>query len=265
MIPTTDEGYNCDTLQHTKILFVGSCDLDGPIDDTNKSWARLLHSELIQNTDPTPYIALAKMTAGFMSMPRRILTYCEKFGPPEQIYAVVPRPVSIEIPISNGKIVSVSNREGLVHWLQTHNKLTESDYTLLMAASVFAQSQMQNFNYQVYQFEQSAAFIKVICKLYDIQFNWTINLSSSAIPYYSKYLLTCLNSSQFMKDTFKGVALAADFSFDGSMGNKSQLQIYNLFKSTTDSCVYDEIGINYVLQQNLATTVRLTTRSQQAL
>ena len=231
MTSTVPEGYNCDPLQPTPILFLGSCDLDGPIDDTNKSWARMLHCSLSEKYGPIPYIALAKMTAGFMSMPRRLLTFCEKFGAPKQVFAVIPRPVSIEVPLLNGEIVSVSNREGFAHYLKKHKRVNELDYDLLIAASSFATSQFKNEFYQLYQFEQSATFLKLICQCYEIEFNWTLNLSSSAIPYYEKFFTTFMENCSFMNSTFRGLGLAKDFSFDGSMGNQSQYEIFKVFSS----------------------------------
>lgn len=261
MSPTTPEGYHCDPLQHTSVLFMGSCDLDGPIDDTMKCWARLMHSETPEIA-PEPYIALAKMTAGFMSFPKRLLTYCEKFGAPAVVYAVVPRPVAIEIPLSTGEIVSVSNRTMFAHWLHKHGKLNDQDYNSLMAASAFCESQINNFNYQLYQFEQTASFIKVICEKYGIQFRWTVNLSSAAIPYYHRYLIPFLQNMPFMRDTFVGVPTARDFSFDGSMGNDSQYSIQEVFNQHP---AYDESSTRFLLDQNMKLAMKQTSAMQRAI
>lgn len=262
MKPTINEGYNCDTLQPTKVLFMGSCDLDGPISDTNKSWARLLHMHLMHSMGPVPYIALAKMSAGFVSFPRRLFTFCEKYGAPEYLYMVVPRPVAIEIPLSNGQIVSVSNRIGFPNWLQRHNVINEQEYSLLHAASTFCDSQLDNYNYQLYQFEQSASFIKLLCQQYNIKFKWTINLSSSAIPYYAKRLLPFLEHCQYMKSTFIGVARSMDFGFDGSMGDESQYQISNLFINA-GSVDFDDVV--FTLNRNVDFALTRTNATQRAV
>ena len=123
MASTIPEGYNCDPLQPATALFLGSCDLDGPIKDTNKSWARQVYADLRLRGMTPPYIALAKMTAGFMSFPRRLLTFCEHHGPPKLVYAVIPRPVAIEVPISTGEIVSLSDKEMFINWLKRHEKI----------------------------------------------------------------------------------------------------------------------------------------------
>lgn len=230
MTPTIPEGYNCDNLQPSPVLFVGSCDLDGPISDTSKCWAKLLHRELTKGQN-VPYIALGKMTAGFMSFPRRILTYCEKYGPPKKIYAVVPRPVAIEIPLTNQQIVSVSNRKVFPNWLFKHKKISQEELDLLLNVSDFCESQLNNDNYQIYKFEETVAFIKTICKLYDVKFNWTINLSDSAIVYYEKFLNKFLSQSEFMRETFSGVPEAKDFGFDGSMGDLSQYEVFKILSS----------------------------------
>lgn len=245
MTPTTSEGYNCDKLQSSSILFIGSCDLDGPINDTNQSWARLLHAHLGEGC---PYIALGKMTAGFMSFPRRILTYCERFGPPKKIYAVVPRPVAIEIPLSNGEIASVSNIRTFPNWLLKHKKVTELEHELLLLTSSFCRGHLANKYYQLYKFQEISSFIKVLCKLYNIEFYWTVNLSVSAIVYYHKFLKLFLENSDFMNKTFLGVAEAKDFGFDSSMGNFSQHEVFKIFTKP------DPNNFLITLEKNLLTS-----------
>lgn len=261
MSPTVPEGYNCDPLQPTTVLFMGSCDLDGPINDTRQSWARLLHSHLDSTTGNIPYIALGKMTAGFMSFPRRLNAFCEKYGAPQKLYMVVPRPVAIEIPLYNGSIVSVSNRIGFPNYLLKHGEISNEDHALLSNASQFCQSQLHNEYYQLYQFEETTAFLKLLCKHYNIELKWTLNLSASAIAYYQKYFSTFINSCPYMAETFAGIALAKDFSFDGSMGNLSQHQIFKLFQNPSN-----DIGQALeILELNLSTAEKLTTSVQRSL
>lgn len=265
MRPTNSDGYHCDELQKSPIIFLGSCDLDGPISDTNLCWARQLYEHFSVNYENLPYIALGKITAGLMSMPRRLLTYCEKFGPPERVFAVIPRAVSTEIPLTNGEIVSVSNREGLVHYLAKHNKISvdDQDFNYLMASSKFSQSLFNNFNYQVYQFEQQSSFLKLICERYNIEFRWTMNLSSSAIPYFDRYFDIFMDSCTFMKNTFVGVGLAKDFAFDGSMGELSQEEVFNVLKRNIICTDYN--SLKEIMNQNLNTAVNNTPKHQRAM
>lgn len=261
MISTIPEGYNCDTLQNTSVLFVGSCDLDGPINDTMQSWARLLHSDMKLKYGNLPYIALAKMTAGFISVPRRLLTFCEKYGAPEQLFMVVPRPVAIEIPILSGELVSVSNRASFPNYLLKHERINSDDHALLISASNFCQSQMKNDNYQIYQFEQTASFINLICKHYNIKLKWTLNLSASAIAYYNKFFIPFMENCPYMMESFAGAALAKDFSFDGSMGNESQYEIYKVFAGNSRN-TSDVLAI---LHRNLTTAQEKTSVIQQSM
>lgn len=263
MTSTIPEGYNCDPLQHTPILFMGSCDLDGPTTNTDECWARLLHTHIVNNNAPIPYIALAKMTAGFVSFPRRLLTFCEKYGPPEKLYAVVPRPVAIEIPMLNGELVSISNRESFAQYLLKHNRISNEEHDTLLAASKFCQSQLNNNNYQLYQFEQTASFIQLICKQYNISFQWTLNLSASAIAYYDKFFITFMENNQFMSNTFAGPALAIDFSFDGSMGDTSHHEVFKVFSCNTTR--YRDTDTISALRQNLITANARTSAIQRSM
>jgi hypothetical protein len=262
MVPTTPEGYTCDELKPSDVVFLGSCDLNGPIEDPSKSWARLLHANLADSLLELPYISLAKSTAGFMSFPRRLITYCEKYGAPKHVYAVVPRPVSVEVPLSEGNVVSVSNRVGFPNYLFKRSALNDLDYSTLREASKFYQSQINNIYYQLYQFEQTASFLSLICRFYNIDFKWTLNLSSSAIAYYNKYLIEFFKHSLFMKQTFVGLASAVDFTFDGSMGEGSQDTVYRLFK---DRPSFDFLNLEQNLQNNLNIALLTATEGQLAL
>lgn len=230
MTPTIPEGYNSDPFQPTPVMFMGSCDLDGPIKNTNNSWARLLHAHLVREEGkPIPYIALGKVSSGFRAFPRRLLTYCEKYGPPKVLYMGMPRQVNIEIPLSTGQIVGVSNRESYPHWLFNRGKIIKEDLELLLGAVNFCKSQINNDLYQLYLFEETAAFMKIICTYYDIELKWTLNLSAAAIMYYDKFLMQFLEASPFMKRGFVGVATAKDFAFEGSMGDLGHVELCNRF------------------------------------
>jgi hypothetical protein len=268
MSPTNLDGYNCDPLGPTPILFLGSCDLDGPIKDTNQSWARLLHADLsldAKKGQPLPYIAMGKMTAGFMAFPRRLNTFCEKFGPPNKLFAVIPRPAAVEIPLSTGELVSVSNRHSFADFLKKHGRISDIDYNSLANASKFFQTQLHNETYQLYQFEQSASFLALICKHYKIDFRWTMNLSASAIAYYQIYFTLFMANCPFMLENFIGTAIASDFSFDGSMGDKSQHQIADLFIQTKNSRGFDMEETISLLNINLNLANSITPKVHRAL
>lgn len=261
---TTNEGYNCDRLQATPVLFMGSCDMDGPINDSAQVWSRLLYSSMIKQESLFPYIALGKMTAGFMAFPRRLFTFCEKYGPPAKLFAVIPRPAAVEIPLLTGELVSVSNRKSFADYLYKHQRIGEADYKTLVTASDFYQTQINNLNYQLYQFEQSAAFLKLLCTHYKIEFKWTMNLSSSAIAYYNQYFVPFMENVPFMYESFIGTTLAKDFAFDGSMGDESQHQVHKLFVSKMTMPSFDFNDTLVLLEQNMATAIAHTSKTQRA-
>jgi hypothetical protein len=123
MQPTTPEGYRCDFLAASPVLFAGSCDMSGPITDPSLVWSRVLHSKLQQVMDPFPYIGLSRIHTGVMALLRRLSAYCAKYGPPKKLFIVFPRPVCMEIPI-RGTLINVTERSNYVDYLLKLNLLT---------------------------------------------------------------------------------------------------------------------------------------------
>lgn len=227
MNATTPEGFRCDPLAHAPIVFMGSCDLNGPIEDSSKVWCRQLY-EALTPTHSFPYIAIGKMYSGFHAVVRRLYTYCEKYGPPSRLMMVIPRPVAAELPM-NGKLLSVSERERWIKFLVRNNKIDAEEAEAMNIARKFYQSQQDNLEYQLYQFQSNAAFLQMIVERHNIDFYWTPNLSATAVDYYAKWFEPLISATPFLAKTCVGVAHLSNFSEDGSMGSNTQANVTGLF------------------------------------
>lgn len=221
MKATIGEGYRCDPLSKTPVLFLGSCDMSGPLDVADQVWSRKVHASLQKVLGEFPYIGLSRVHTGYAALVRRLYTFCETYGPPRRLFVVLPRPVCMEIPI-RGTLVNVTERERYVKFLYKVNKLTESEFNLCMQAVEFARSHQDNPDYQLYQFEQSSAFLKTLCQAHKIKLQWTPNLSATAVDYYARWIELFLKDNQFMRERCVGVAPVKDFASDGSTGLLTQ-------------------------------------------
>lgn len=222
---TTKEGYRCDPMGPSPVLFLGSCDLNGPIEDAEQTWSKRIHTSLLKNT---PYIALSRISTGLDAMQRRLFAYCQQYGPPNTVYAVLPRPLSIEIPIRGtltDPLANVSDREKYVDYLSTNGLITPSEYGTCLSMIELARKLQNNVPYNVYKFEQASAFLQMMCERYSMEFVWVPNVSATAIDYYGRYLETLLRHVPFLSRTCLGVPKAVDFSKDGSAGQQTQKEI----------------------------------------
>jgi hypothetical protein len=228
MTATTPEGYRCDSLQPSPMIFLGSCDMNGPIEDSNRVWSKLLHDKLSLD-NPIPYIALGKVHISFISVVRRLYTFCKKYGPPKQVFIVVPRPAALEIPLYDNTLINLSERNPLPKFLHKFGKIGVDELKMTDQVVNFVKSQSNSTSYHLYQFEHASAFLETICERYGIELRWTPNLSVSAVSYYAEYFPTFMEENDFMRSTCAGIALLEDFAFDGSMGMKSQHRVCELF------------------------------------
>lgn len=218
---TTPEGYHCDTLQPTPVLFLGSCDVNGPVPDPSLVWSKVMHTEIVRSRGAFPYISMGRMHTACQALVRRFNGFCEVYGPPKEVFIVMPRPVCLEVPI-RGQLINVAERSRYVNFLIRSNKITNDERQILMKAVHFNRSQKDNPDYQLYIFEQVATTLKLLCKAYDIKLRWTVNLAAPATVYYAQWLELFLTNNQFMRDTFVGVAKIGNFTPDGCAGALTQ-------------------------------------------
>lgn len=232
MKASTPEGYRCDPLDKSPVVFLGSCDMSGPIIDPEKVWAKVIYNKLSQIYEPFPYIALSRIHSGADALLRRLNAYCVKYGPPKRIFVVLPRPVCMEIPV-RGTLVNVTERSNYVDYLLKINKLTPAEHAMCMKAVEFSRSQQDSVEYQTYQFERIATVLQLLCKNYGIQMRWTPNLSATAVDYYNRWMDVFLRQVPYMAKTCAGVGVLRDFATpeDGSTGLLTQESIADVLLS----------------------------------
>jgi hypothetical protein len=176
-------------------------------------------------------MALSKISSGLEATLRRLYIYCELVGPPKVLYMVMPRPVSIEIPVKRSMtdpLVGVTDIERYLTFLGKLPTITTEEVFLFKKISEVLIGLSENESYQLYQFEKGTAFLQTLCRLHNIELRWTPNLSATAIEYYAKYFSLFLRENDFMRQTCLGVGKALDFSGDGSVGDETQGVIANL-------------------------------------
>jgi hypothetical protein len=221
---TTAEGYRCDPLQPSPVVFLGSCDVNGPLPDPSLVWSKIIHSNLVQKRGQFPYISMGRMHTACQALVRRLNGFCDTYGPPKEVYIVLPRPVCLEVPI-RGMLVNVAERSRYVNFLVRSNKITNDERQTLMKAVNFNRSQKDNPDYQMYIFEQVATTLKLLAKAYNIKVRWTVNLAAPATVYYAQWLEMFLHNNQFMRETFVGVAEMGNLTQDGCAGALTQANL----------------------------------------
>jgi hypothetical protein len=232
MKATNSCGYKCDELVYSPIIFLGSCDMSGPITNANAVWSKVLHSTFKSYNTSLPYIALSRVHSGYDALTRRLFTYCKAYGAPKKVFIVLPRPVCEEIPI-NGTLVNVTERERYLSYLVRIDKLTPKEYGACLKTMEMARLHKDSLEFQLYKFEQASAMLESICERYKIEISWTPNLSATAVEYYEKWLQVFLKECPYMAQTFAGVAKVHDFAVDGSTGEITQSSIANMFLNPT--------------------------------
>lgn len=222
MRATTPEGYRCDRLASSPVLFLGSCDINGPVADTELVWSRIIYRELTQQ-EPFPYIALSRMNTGADALVRRLNGYCEQYGPPKKAYIVLPRTLSIEVPI-RGCLVSVSESTTMNDYLLRIGRLNPDEHKMCIAAAEFFRTQQYNQEFHVYRFEEVFAMLRAICERHNIEMRWTPNLAIGSSDYFKQWMEAFLTAVPWAAQTCAGVGELKDFAQpeDGSAGVGSQ-------------------------------------------
>jgi hypothetical protein len=226
---------------------MGSCDLNGPIISTEQVWAKKLHASL--NDPSMPYIALGRMHTGYMALVRRLHTFCQQYGPPQKLFVVLPRAVAMEMPISDGRLLNISDRYRFPAYLHQHKKITDKDHTMLKGAVEFIRGQSDNERFHRYNFEMCTSFLKLICEKYNIELRWAPNVGVTAVLYYEKFLPLFLEDNPFLLSTCVGVAEVQDLNFDSSIGPNTQQNMCDLF--TKERLVTDIPEVAIKLHRNL--------------
>ena len=94
------EGYLCEKLQKSDVLYLGSCDIMSSMSDKDKRWSVLLHKEL---SPDQPFIALGTIGSGFPTMVRRLHSFVKNYGAPKTLYMTIPRFDGYEYVNKSGK------------------------------------------------------------------------------------------------------------------------------------------------------------------
>lgn len=231
MVATTPEGYRCDPLQPTPVLYLGSCDMSGAIAEPGMDWASLLYKYHVAARGDFPFIAMSRLVTGCDAILRRLNAFCQKYGAPEEVYVVLPRVSVQEVTIDGGRVLSVCERVRYANWLHRHGIIDERSKDKATKYMEFARSVRDDGEYQLYHLEHFAMVMSLLQKVYGFKFYWTPNLSSTAIDYYAKWMELFLSNNEFMLRTCVGVGHAVDFTFDGSAGMGSQANMAALFNS----------------------------------
>ncbi len=220
---TTAEGYRCDPLQSSEVLYLGSCDINGPLDDPEAVWSKLIHT---QQGLRCPYIALSRINTGADAMVRRLTGYCEQFGPPKKLYAVLPRASGIEVPIK-GTLVSIGAHSLFIDYLLKIDRIDEAEHKTLLKAVEFFKTQQDSAEYHLYKFEQSSAMLRMICERYGIELRWTPNISATGNDYFNRWMPLFLREVPWMASTCMGTGQLIDFAQedDNSIGVKTQSSV----------------------------------------
>ena len=246
----TDQGYRCDTLQSSDVVYLGTCDLMTSIEEDNARWAELLHKEKYSDK---PLICLGTVASGLPTMVRRLYAYIENFGAPKELYMTVPRFDGYEYVNKSGKCYNVSSRKGSAYFCYDTGLIerNELDTWLLQLES---NKQLRNpFNNQ-YMLEERFAFIEMICKAHNIKLQWTFNLSDASVVVLYHNISSFEHISEFMKSSFTGLALLEDHVSDRAIGEKTHSNIYEKFKSPggwdyTKLCEVSEINNNWLINK----------------
>lgn len=220
-----DDGYRCDRLQPSNVLYLGTCDIMTNFRNEENRWSKLLHNKLYQDQ---PFIAIGSVASGLQTMVRRLYSYIENYNAPRILYITIPRFDSYEFVNSSGNCYSVSTRTGSAHFCRRANLINDEDHIVWMA-QLDANKKLKNrFNMQ-YLIEERFAFIETICRLHNIELKWTFNPSDASILMLYENLDGFKNISKFMKNSFVGLPLVKDHVYDRSIGPETHKEIYHKF------------------------------------
>jgi hypothetical protein len=219
-----EEGYRGDKLQPSKVVYLGTCDMMNLL-DVEYRWPVMHHTDFHPNE---PFIALGTVGSGVPSMVRRLYAYIQNFGAPEYVYMTIPRFDGYEYVNKSGKCYNVSTRESSARFCHTGGIVSDEELNTWLI-QLDANKKLNNPHNIRYMLEERFAFMETICKAYNIKLNWTFNLSDASIVVLYNNLPIFADLSEFMKESFVGLAPAVDHLYDRSIGAWTHKEIYNKF------------------------------------
>lgn len=221
----TDEGYRGDKLQHSKVLFLGTCDIMTNFSDGLQRWSAKLHKHYYSDQ---PYIALGTVASGLPTMVRRLYSYIQNFGAPEKLFMTIPRFDGYEFVNKSGKCYNASSREGSARFCEKAN-LVDPHEASAWLTQIEANRQLRNIENNRYMLEERFAFIETLCRLHKIELLWTFNPSDASIVTLYENIDIFKDISPFMKRSFVGLAQVNDHQYDRSIGYQTHHGIYQKF------------------------------------
>lgn len=220
------EGYVGDLLAPSDAVFLGTCDIMSIADSPELHWARRIHNQRYPNSK---FIALGSTGTGVPTMIRRLYAYIQKHGAPKYLYMIIPRFDGYEFVNTDNKCYNVSSRFSTPFFCEKNNMISQHDLNVWVQ-QLHAIKKTNNKNNIRYVVEERFAFIETLCKLHNINLKWTFNLSDMSIRVLYENLSTFENISDFMKESFVGLAEVKGHNpYDTSMDLNSHTEIYNKF------------------------------------
>ena len=238
------DGYVDDILQPSDVIFMGSCDLMTSMPTPQLRWAKLLHNS---KHSTSPFVAIGSSAAGLPTTIRRLHSYIQNYGPAKLLYLSVARIDGLECVNQSGLCYNVNSRIGTPKYLNRRNLLAPREFNAWVA-QVDAFKMVNNLHYVQYILEERFSFLELMCKHYNIELKWTINLTDAAIVTIYKNIGAFNAITPFMKESFVGVPLLEDHLPDRSMGEKTHHNVFNMFEHPEkwDYDVFTEkITLNY--------------------
>lgn len=220
-----EQGYAGDILAPSEAVFLGTCDIMSTIPHKEKHWARRVHALKHSNS---PFIALGTIGSGLPTMVRRLYSYIENYGAPTYLYMTVPRFDGYEFVNTSGKCYNVSSRRGSAYFSKKNNLVNEAEL-LTWITQLDANKQLNNPHNTQYMLEERFAFVETLCKYNNIQLKWTFNPTDAATVVLHNNLKAVDKISNYMKETFVGLAQIKDHGRDRSIGPETHSEIYNKF------------------------------------
>jgi hypothetical protein len=220
------EGYVGDLLAPSEAVFLGTCDIMSIANEPELHWARQLHKQLHSNSK---FIALGSTGTGVPTMVRRLYAYIQNHGAPKNLYMIIPRFDGYEFVNTDNKCYNVSSRFSTPFFCEKNNMISQYDLNTWVQ-QLQAVKKTNNKNNVRYLVEERFAFIETLCKLHNINLKWSFNLSDMSIRVLYENLSIFENISDFMKDSFVGLAEVKGHNpYDTSMDVNSHTEIYHKF------------------------------------
>lgn len=221
------EGYRCDMLKHSDVIYIGSCDAMSCIMDRTSRWPELLHVKMYADN---PLIVLGTVTSGLQTIVRRLYSYIKNFGPPKIVYMTLPRFDNYEFVNKSGICYTASDRIGTAHFCRQANLVNDEEHNTWLA-QLDANIELSNSYNIRYLIEERFAFVETLCEKHKITLRWTFNPSDACIDLLHKHVDIFEDISDFMKTAFVGLPTVKDHMLDRSIGPDTNREIFNVFTS----------------------------------